>query len=325
MTTNRPHRLDIVIVNWNNAALLRQCLGSIRENVRDIGHQVIIVDNGSTDGSPAMVSREFPEVVVVRNPVNAGFASANNTGVRQGRGDLILLLNNDTRLLTSPAPAMLAFDREEALGVIGCKMVYGDGSFQPSFGYEHTPVNMTASWLGFGKFPSAPKVFRRDEIRPAEYARERMDVAWVSGAFLMTRRSLWERLGGLDERYFMYIEDVDYCRRARNAGSLVGYTPEVAIVHYEGAGKAWAGRDALARSMRSYRIFWSTYYAFPAAMTARILLGIVMLARAAAYAIRDLVRRSGLLREKKRAYFQAALVVMGFSAGDHDTVRPSVR
>ena len=266
--------LSIVIVNYNGLRFLDECIASIAQHVR-CSHEVIVVDNASADGSAQYIESAFPQVRLICSDVNTGFTGGNNLGVRAAQGDLVLLLNNDTKLLGPIDDAVDAFGNAK-LGALGVHLFYGDGRNQPSVGYEHTPLRVVLSWLGLASVHALPSVFRRTETRTTFYEQRHADVAWVSGAFLLTRRSLWDAIGGLDERYFMYVEDVDYCKHVHLHGYTVAYLPSVQVCHYEGAGKAWIGQSALTRTVRSYRLYLHKHYGALVARATGLLLACLL-------------------------------------------------
>jgi N-acetylglucosaminyl-diphospho-decaprenol L-rhamnosyltransferase len=296
--------LSIVIVNYNGLRFLDECLGSIAQYVQ-CSHEVILVDNASADGSVQHLEANYPHVHLIKSAVNAGFTGGNNIGVRAASGELVLLLNNDTKLLNKVAPALAAFANPQ-LGALGVHLFYGDGRNQPSVGYEHTPARIVLSWLGLATKASLPTLFRRSEAQPSFYDQRHDQVAWVSGAFLLTRRALWNTIGGLDERYFMYVEDVDYCKHVRLHGYHVAYLPEVRVTHYEGAGKDWIGQGALTRTMRSYKLYITKLHGANAAMLSGAALAFVMSLRVPVYWLRYLLRGHKIDQEKATGYAAAA-------------------
>ncbi len=296
--------LSILIVNYNGLRFLRDCLESVERHVH-CEHEVIVVDNASADDSVAFIREHFPQVKLVASAVNTGFTGGNNLAAAAASGDLLLLLNNDTVILSDIQPVVDAM-RAPEVGIVGAHLQYADARNQPSAGYAHTPARLLLSWLGLSNVGFLPNVFRRVETRTAFYDADKRGLAWVSGAFLLTRRALWEQLGGLDERYFMYVEDVDYCRRVQQAGYSVDYVANVHVLHYEGAGKPWIGEAALLRTMTSYALFLRKYYSPGVAVLTKLSLGLVMLFRALAYQCSSLSSGSQVLAEKKAAYFKAA-------------------
>jgi N-acetylglucosaminyl-diphospho-decaprenol L-rhamnosyltransferase len=248
-----PH-LSIIMVNWNGREVLEECLLSICEFGAGEDYETIVVDNASTDGSSDFIRRRFSSVHLIQSDHNLGFAGGNNLGARHARGELLLLLNTDTRLLTPLDPGIQSFGHCPRLGALGCLMRDGHNSVRPSYGYFPTLPRLLWAQAGLDHF--LPAVMK-PVIEPVQKSHHlTKDVDWISGAFLMTPRKLWEQLGGLDERYFMYIEDIDYCQRLKNMKYRVEYNCGIEIVHYGAGGfemrGTWKGGRALLHSTRGY-------------------------------------------------------------------------
>ncbi|HET7832226.1 MAG TPA: glycosyltransferase family 2 protein [Gallionella sp.] len=301
-------QLSIIIVNYNGRQFLADCLDSIARHV-SCPHEVIIVDNASRDGSCDFLRSHYPDVQLIESRVNTGFTGGNNLGAQYARGKLLLLLNNDTRLVTDLSPVLRQFD-DPQLGVLGCRLRYGDGRQQLSIGFDHTPMRLVLSWLGLGSISALPRWFRRSEMCLDKYAQDHANVAWVSGACLFTPRALWQQVGGLDTGYFMYVEDVDYCKRVRLAGYRVAYTAAAEVVHYEGSGRAWVGGSALRHTMHSYLRYSKKFHSSFSVLSLRALLAAVMLARALAYGVCTFFSRSQIWQEKNKAYRAAAITLL---------------
>lgn len=219
--------LTIIIVSWNTKALLAQCLASLQAYPLAAPHETIVVDNGSRDGSPQMVSAQFPHVQLIRNEDNRGFSQANNQAMRLARGKYILLLNPDTELHAHTLDRLVRFlDENPTAGAAGARILNPDGSLQHSCSPAPTLLN---EWL---------HLFHLDRERRQGMAGWPLDtprqVDTLLGACLMFRRELIEQIGFLDEDYFMYSEEVDYCYRLRRAGWTLHWVPEATIVHYGG-------------------------------------------------------------------------------------------
>ncbi|MBI5236606.1 MAG: glycosyltransferase family 2 protein [Deltaproteobacteria bacterium] len=300
--------LSIIIVNYNGLRFLQDCLSSIERFV-DTPHEVIIVDNASSDKSVEFIAKNFPCVRLVASPENLGFSGGNNLGAKKAVGDLILLLNNDTRLLTPLSKAVAEFERDERIGALSCRMYFNDMRFQPSWGYEHLPLRVILTWSGLSRFTSS-KMFCEVEMSESFY-QTRQNVDWATGAFLMTRKKLWDSLNGLDEKYFMYVEDADFCKRVRMSGYNVVYTPEVEIVHYRGGGRAWGGAGALVSQMSSYIVYTDKFHGVLQTLLLRAALAPIMAMRSIAYAVLSVVAPSGDMKEKRTAFFKAALRLVG--------------
>ena len=300
--------VSVIIVNYNGLRFLAECLDTARAAFQRHSAEIIVIDNASSDGSQAFL-RTRPDIRYIESGENLGFTGGNNRAAQEARGRVLLLLNNDTRCDGS-LDALVDTALDPAVGVAGCHLVYGDGRLQYSVGFEHTPARIALSWLGLEKQWRTPDVFRRVQVRPDFYARSHDAVDWVSGACLATRREVWERLGGLDDAFFMYCEDVDYGRRVRQLGLRAAYRADVTVTHYEGAGKAWACRATVLRTLRSYLLFATKHFGRGAASRLALSLGLVFSAKALAHAGRAVTSRNAerraLQRDKRNGYFNAA-------------------
>ena len=225
--------LSVIIVNWNVRALLRRCLHSILARPHPCSLEVIVVDNGSTDGSAEMVRTEFPQAHLIANPDNRGFTAANNQGLTVARGRYVLLLNPDTEVVGDALETMVTFaDAHSDVGVVGPQLLNPDGTVQSS--RRRFPSLATALFESTWLQPYAPhRLLARYYVldRPDD---EVQDVDWVTGAALMARREAVEQVGPLDEGFFMYSEELDWCRRFRAAGWRVVYLPTARVIHHEG-------------------------------------------------------------------------------------------
>ena len=242
--------ISIVIVNWNVKDLLRDCLQSIFGSDIDAPPEVIVVDNASADGSAAMVRAEFPQVTLIASDENLGFAGGSNLGVSRATGDFIFLLNPDTRL--HPDTLRLLRDylsAHPAVGVVAPQLLWSDGSIQSSRRRFPTPATMLwestllEQWFPHNRTAAR---YRFEDIPPAEP----LTVDWAVGAALFLRREVWAQVGGLDESFFMYFEETDWCRRVADAGWQIHYLPAAKVVHFEGQS---SGQVVSARAIRFNR------------------------------------------------------------------------
>lgn len=224
--------LSIIIVNWNVRDLLRECLRSIDSGRGDLALEVIVVDSASADGSVDMMRAEFPWVRLIACDENVGFPRGNNLGLAQARGDCLLLLNPDTVVLGDALTVMRDYlAAHPAVGAIGPQLLNPDGSVQSS--RRRFPTLATGFFESTWLQGLAPGVLRR------YYALDLPDdataeVDWLTGACIMAPRAIYERIGGLDEGYFMYSEELDWCRRIVVAGWRVVYHPAARVVHHVG-------------------------------------------------------------------------------------------
>lgn len=226
--------LSIIIVSWNVREHLRACLDSIRRQRGDLETQVLIVDNASKDGTTVMIEAEYPWVELIANVENNGFAAANNQGLARAQGRFLLLLNPDTELNAACLRNTLDYaETHPELGVVGCRAYRQDGSQQSTMfrclGLRDLLINMIVpnrimrrfAWLGGARYLGA------DFDQPHE-------VEAVSGCFMLLPREVFEQAGGMDEGFFMYGEEAEWCHRIRRGGWKIGYFPGASILHHGG-------------------------------------------------------------------------------------------
>ncbi len=233
--------LSIIFVNWNSVDYLRQCITSIYEHTRGFAYEIIVVDNASPQGGVDALKEQFPEIVLIKSADNLGFAGANNLGFRESKGKCVLFLNPDTKLLNSAINIML--QRLESLpgaGILGCKLLNADLSVQTSSIMKFPGILnqvlqsevLRLRWPAFPLWNIAP-LFSAD-ITPVK-------VEMITGACMMMRREVFEKVGMFSEEYFMYAEDVDLCWKITRAGFPNYYSGEGNIIHYGGVSspRAW--------------------------------------------------------------------------------------
>lgn len=230
MRTTKP-AVSIIIVSWNVADRLVECLRSLSADCQETEAEVFVVDNASSDNGPQRVRQEFPGVRLIVNQENVGFSKANNLAIEHVSGDYVLLLNPDTVVLSGTLDSLVAFMRDRPeVGAVGCKQIYASGQWQPTC---HRMITLKrealvalglsrplSNWIDYGNLPVT--------------AREPFSVDWVGGACLMVRRDLLRLVGCLDDDIFLYAEDADLCHRIRQVGYAVYYLPQVKIVHHRG-------------------------------------------------------------------------------------------
>jgi GT2 family glycosyltransferase len=215
-----PPRLTIILVNYNGKRYLQRCLISI-SRFAPAGTQVILEDNASSDGSAEEVGSQFPWVQVVRNEKNLGFAGGNNLASRHAQGKFLLLLNVDTELLEPIDPILRWLEQHAAYGALTVNMLNGHRQSESCTGRFPTPLRLA--------------LLRKMLVPPSDYGSAgSYDVDWVQGSFLLVRSDLWKRVGGLDEGFFMYAEDVDLCKRIWDTGAKCAYLPGFKYLHWGG-------------------------------------------------------------------------------------------
>lgn len=246
--------LAIVIVSYNAREDLEECLGRLRDNPPRAAHQTIVVDNASTDGSAAAARSYGPAVRVIETGANLGFARGTNVGIAATDSRLILLLNSDTLPPPGAIDKLVAvLDAHDEVAVVGPRLVDGVGRLEISFGPMIAPwAELWQKALGRAHAAGVPGLAAFVERR----ARQKRLVDWVSGACLLVRRTDAKAVNGLDERFFLYTEDVDFCASIRARGRRVLFTPDVELVHRRGR----SGRQSPAATGLAYRRSHLAFY-----------------------------------------------------------------
>lgn len=230
--------VSIIIVSWNTRDLLRNCLRSIQQQTVHHSFEVFVVDNASRDGSAAMVRDQFPAVHLIANSDNRGFAAANNQAIREARGRYVLLLNPDTIILDRAIERSVTFaDVHPDTAVVGCQVWSDDNTVQRTGFAFPGPVNLILALSGLSRLLPRSKLFGRPELGWWNRDTE-TDLEVVSGMFMLVRRTAIEQVGLLDEDYFVYAEEADWCFRFAKAGWRRRFTPAARILHLDGGGKS---------------------------------------------------------------------------------------
>lgn len=225
--------LSIVLVSWNVADLLAACLDSIYAGLGTLQADVIVVDSGSSDQTVALLRARFPQVIMLAQGENIGYTRANNLGLAQAKGRYLLLLNPDTEIIGDALQRMVAYlDANPTVGIVGPFTHNTDGSYQST--RRRFPTLATAFFESTWLQGLAPKsILQRYYVEDAPHD-QMLDVDWVQGSALMARREVYEQIGGLDEGYVMYSEELDWCKRAKDAGWRVVFLADAEITHHGG-------------------------------------------------------------------------------------------
>ena len=244
--------LSIIIVNWNTRDLLAACLDSLRAYPFDGPSEIWVVDNASSDGSAALVRERYPDVHLIENSRNVGFATANNQALRASTGRYAVLFNSDALAQSGALTALVRFlDDHPAVGAVGPKLINPDGSFQASYAAYPTLLSELALLAGLarlwlGPYAPSPRPVAGETSRPVD---------WVAGAALLVRRAAIEQVGLMDEGYFLYSEETDWCWRLTRGGFPIWYLPHVEIIHQGGA-------SSRQQSARSYGLLYASKLRF---------------------------------------------------------------
>ncbi|OJI06450.1 hypothetical protein BK004_03580 [bacterium CG10_46_32] len=224
--------ISIIIVSWNVRGLLEKCLASLYSHTEGITFEVIVVDNASSDGSVEMAQEKFQDMQVIALDENKGFATANNIGIKESSGKYILLLNPDTELTENSLKKVFdKMESNESIGILGCKLLNTDGTLQDSV--RKFPRVQDLFALFFKLYKLFPSLLHYYLAKDFDYRRE-AEVDQVMGAFFCINRSVIDKIGPLDSKYFIWFEEVDFCRRAKRAGFKIVYWPGTSIIHHGG-------------------------------------------------------------------------------------------
>ncbi len=302
--------ISIIIVNYNVREFLNNALGSLYKAVQKFQSEIFVVDNASDDGSVELIQKNFPLVKLIANSNNAGFAKANNQALKQSSGKYILLINPDTIIQEDSINKLISFlEKNTHVGMAGCKILNPDGSLQ-------LPCRRSfpAPWVAFTKtfglstlFPKS-KLFARYNLTYLD-ENETYEVDAISGSFMMIRREVYEKIGGLDESFFMYGEDLDWCFRVSRAGWKVYYVPITSIIHYKGESTKRSNIDELRVFYNAMRLFVRKYHTGSVLFEWFILSGIYVRKFAADFA--------KLMRPFSAAIFDGAIISATILLGEY--------
>lgn len=265
--------VSIIIVNWNGKDLLRKCLEHVEATVRQVSYEVIVVDNASDDGSQDMAKQDFPEVALIENSENVGFARANNQGIAISQGRYVLLLNSDAFVLEHTIDQMVAFmDSHPEAGMSACKLLYEDGRLQPScYTFPSLKTELYTAFQLDKLFPRS-REFGKYLMTWWDFTDVR-DVDAVMGAFMLVRREAIDQVGGMDERYFMYSEEMDWCYRIKQRGWRILYNPSLQTVHLWGGSSKNAPVEMFLQLYRSKVTFFRKNYGRLSASLLKLIIG----------------------------------------------------
>lgn len=254
-------KLSIIIVNYNVKEFLEQSIISIQKSCKEIDYELFVVDNASSDGSVELIRKKFLGIKLIANTENKGFAVANNQAMRQAQGEYVLLINPDTIVQEDTVPVVLNFfGNHPDCGMVGCKILNPDGSLQLS-----CRRSFPTPWVAFTKISGLSKLFPRSKF----FGRynltyldmdETSEVEAISGSFMFFGRQVVDKVGYLDESFFMYGEDLDWCFRIREAGWKIFYLPQTKIVHFKGESSKKSEFDLILQFYRAMKLFVEKHY-----------------------------------------------------------------
>lgn len=264
--------VSIIIVNWNTRDILRDCLSSVYEQTKDITFEIIVIDNASSDGSTQMIQKEFPQVILIDNAENLGFGAANNQGMQIAKGCYVLLLNSDTVILEGAIQKTLYFaNHHPQAAVVGVRNHNANGNLVKNCFQFASVQNLLISTLGLHRMFPKNHFFGRERMTWWDFQTIR-EVDVVAGCYMLVRRRAIDSVGMMDERYFMYGEEMDWCWRFQQAGWKTLYYPDAQIMHYGGMSAAQNPVGMRLEQQRSFLCFVEKRQGRSAQILARFLL-----------------------------------------------------
>lgn len=259
--------VTIIILNYNTKDLTESCIDYILKNTKLISYEIIVIDNGSTDESKKMLIklRNKNKIILINNEENLGFAKGNNQGISKARGKYILLLNSDTIIDSNVINKTFAWMEEHPkVGICTCALKNKDGSIQGTGGYFPNLIRVF-SWMIIQDIPLVDRFIKpfhpmkeKSFKRGTEFYKKQKQVDWVTGAYLMVRKKVIDQIGMIDEEYFMYTEETDFCYRAKKMGWQVWYLPKWSIVHLGGA--SGTKENAVLSEYKGVKLFYKKHY-----------------------------------------------------------------
>lgn len=295
--------LSVVIVNWNTCNLLRGCLRSIFQQTHDVSFEIIVIDNASIDGSAEMVQDEFPSVLLIKNSINHGFAKANNQGIHRSGGRYLLLLNPDTIVLDSAIDKCVRYaDAHTNVGIVGCQVLEDEQRIQRTGFSFPSPWNLFLTLSGLSRVFPHSRLFGGPELGWWDRNSEQ-DLDVISGMFMLVRRQAMEKVGLMDESYFVYAEEADWCYRFFLAGWRRVFIPFARIVHLDGGGKSTSQVNIkmFVQMQKSIMIYFRKNLGFGSWLAGKIIYIISNTLRLVAWYLGSIVCRDQSMRHKSIA------------------------
>jgi GT2 family glycosyltransferase len=259
--------LSVIIISYNTKEITEKCLSLVNESKRfcekKLGNkiEVIVVDNASTDESPVMIKKKFPWVSLIQSGENLGFGKGNNLGMAHAKHPYLLLLNTDCFVKEKTFyDALKFFETYGSCDVLGSKLTFKNGSFQPSAGFVPNPVNTTFWMLGLDNMPGLRYLVDTVHERDRAFFKKTKIVDWVQGAFFMLKKEVFDQTQGFDENLFMYMEEVEWCMRIKKKKFHVYFTPLFEVVHLGGASSGYNLSVPLFKEMEGLMYVFQKHY-----------------------------------------------------------------
>lgn len=259
--------LSVIILSYNTEDITARCLEKLKiakdycEKRLKNSVEVIVVDNGSSDGSAQIIKSDFPWVKLVASKENLGFSRGNNIAMEESKNPFILLLNSDVYVEEESLYKAIAYFRVNLnCDCLGAKLTYASGTLQPSAGNLPDPLNIIFWILGLSLVPVMNKIVLPFHPKDRRYFSKAHRVGWVMGAFFMLKREIFVKTGGFDEKLFMHMEEVEWCKRIRDKGYKVWYVPQVSVIHLHGASTKFDLSPSFLNELKGIRYYLLKHY-----------------------------------------------------------------
>jgi GT2 family glycosyltransferase len=217
--------LSVIIVNYNGINYLKECFDSLYDKLKNTSFEIIIIDNNSSDESCAYIKNNYPKIILIESKANLGFAKGNNETVKHAKGEYLLLINNDTIVLDDLFGVLDFLKSDNEIGVIGINMLDGNKEYLPAAGNFPNPRNM---------FQLKKLLDKGKEFKTGNFSKQSYEVDWLGGSFLLLSKKVYQEINGFDEDYFMYVEDVDFCKKIADLGYKRIFLPDFSYIHFVG-------------------------------------------------------------------------------------------
>ncbi len=303
--------VSVIIVSWNTRDILKQCLESLYKETEGLRYEVIVVDNHSSDGTVRMIRKEFPDVRLIKNPENRGFAAANNQGIQASKGEFLLLLNSDTIILNNAVKKVFDFACEqEGAAATGCRVLNKNRTLQRNCFMFPSVLNMFLSTTYLYKLFPENRFFGREQMTWWDMEnKKRVDV--VTGCFILVRNAAVREVGSLDERFFMYAEETDWCYRFKKSGWEVYYTPDAEIIHLGGQSSKKVREKMIIQLRLSLLDFMKKHHSGLEYRAACFLVFMFFVLRVPYWSLKGLMSSDAIFcRQRKKAYLTACLYLL---------------
>ena len=310
--------ISICIVNYNTKDHLKACLRSIIDDPPMQSFEIIVVDNHSTDGSNTMIRQDFANVEYIYNAENLGYAGAVNQALQKAKGNFIILLNADTLMLPGTLSSMFTFlTQHPSIGIAGCRITYPNGKLQRSCRSYPTLMNLISENFYLDKLFPFISLFNRPFMSDFKYDSTRQ-VDVIMGAFMAVRRKVIEEIGGMDERFFMYSEETDWCYRTKQSGWEIIFYPDAKIVHSESASTTQNLIPMFIQLHKSHILFIEKYHGRIYKLSVKVVLYLGLILRLIVFSLADQLYKLGSAkcanaRDQKIKYWHTVKWYLGLS------------